>query len=159
MSFILKPEQASPFPPLPFSNFLTTTIWSATATSYHPFVCLSAFSVHRTVATSLVPLQTPMMQSCQLYPGCYMTTKQVSRHALLVNTSVYAHFQHRLFALTRLLSLVQVLQLCITHLQMSVHPLFLIVHHKECFHAMQHKVVCKLSLQIVCGRPILFLVR
>jgi hypothetical protein len=64
-------------------------------------------------------LQTPVMPSCQLYPGCYMTTKQVTRHTFVVNTSVYAHFQHHLIALTRLQSLVQVLQLSTTHLQRS----------------------------------------
>src|SRR5687768_9713142 len=37
-------------------------------------------------------------------------------------------------------------------------PFFLIVHHKESFRSMQHKVICKLSLTIVCGRPFLFLV-
>lgn len=64
-------------------------------------------------------LQTPVRPSCQLYPGCYMTTKQVARHTLVVNTSVYAHFQHHLIALTRLQPLVQVLQLSITHLRKS----------------------------------------
>jgi hypothetical protein len=64
-------------------------------------------------------LQTPVMPSCQLYPGCYMTTKQVTRHTFVVDTNVSIHFQHHLIALTRLRPLVQVLQLSITHLQRS----------------------------------------
>lgn len=39
-------------------------------------------------------IQTPVMHSCQLYPGCCMTTTQVTRHALLVDTTVSTHFQH-----------------------------------------------------------------
>jgi hypothetical protein len=35
-------------------------------------------------------------------------------------------------------------------------PFFLIVHHKESFRSMQHKVICKLLLTGVCGRPALF---
>ncbi len=61
------------------------------------------------------------------------------------------------FLFTRLQSLVHSIQLFNIHLQESLFLLFLIVHHKEDCPSMQHKVVCKLSLTIVCGRSTLFL--
>ena len=33
-------------------------------------------------------------------------------------------------------------------------PFFLIVHHRGSFRPTQHKVVCKLLLKVVCGRPV-----
>ena len=37
-------------------------------------------------------------------------------------------------------------------------PFFLIVHHRGSFRPTQHKVVCKLLLKVVCGRPIPLLI-
>jgi hypothetical protein len=96
--WLKKPEQASPFAPLPFSNFLTTTSWSATATSDHPFACLSPFRLQDSSDFSC-SLQTPVEPSCQLYPGCCMTTKQVAHHTLIAGIYVNAHFQHHLLPL------------------------------------------------------------
>ena len=36
-------------------------------------------------------------------------------------------------------------------------PLFLIVHHNISFALLQHKVICKLLLSVVCGRPFSFI--
>jgi hypothetical protein len=77
--------------------------------------------------------------------------------ALLTDTNVTICFQHRLFYITRRQSLVHTIQLDNTHLQESLFLFFLIVHHKESFPSPQHKVICKLSLTIVCGSPFLFL--
>ena len=74
---------------------------------------------------------------------------------LITDTNVTICFQHRFFNITRLQSLIHSIQLNNTHLQESLFLFFLIVHHKEGFHSMQHKVICKLSLTIVCGSPIL----
>jgi hypothetical protein len=77
--------------------------------------------------------------------------------ALITGTNVTTCFQHRLFNITRLQSLIHSIQLINTHLQKSSFPIFLIVHHIESFRSLQHKVICKLSLTIVCGRPFLLI--
>ena len=51
--------------------------------------------------------------------------------------------------------MIQFIQLDNTHLQESSSRFFLIVHHKKYFHLMQHKVVCKLLLKVVCGSSVL----
>ena len=77
--------------------------------------------------------------------------------ALITGTNVTTCFQHRFFNITRLQSLIQSIQLINTHLQKSPSPFFLIVHHIESFHSLQHKVICRLTLTIVCGRPVLLI--
>ena len=73
--------------------------------------------------------------------------------AFLTDVNVTTCFQHRLFYITRRRSPVHSIQLINTHLRESLSAFFLIVHHKECFPSSQHKVVCKLLLTVVCGRP------
>lgn len=155
-AIMLKPKQASPFAPPAFTGFFTTTSWSATAASCHPLAGLPPFSVKQDSSDFSCSLQTPMIQSCQLYPGCYMTTKTGS-------ASYFARGHKRIYPLST--SLICPYEALITGLGSSAlhhppaeikSPLFLIVHHTRHFYRMQHKAVCRQSLQIVCGRPFLF---
>ena len=75
--------------------------------------------------------------------------------AFLTDVNVTTCFQHRLFYITRRRSPVHSIQLINTYLHESSFALFLIVHHKDCFPSLQHKVVCKLLLIPICrdGRP------
>ena len=59
--------------------------------------------------------------------------------------------------LSRHLPLVQSIQLLYTYLQKYFLSLFLIVHHLGSCRPTQHKVVRKLLLTAVCGRPLLLL--
>ena len=86
-----------------------------------------------------------------------MTCNPKSGHLLhfVPDTNVTTLFRHHLFPLTRPQSLVHSIQLDNTHLQESKPSLFLIVHHKGSFRPMQHKVVCRLLLTVVCRSPFL----
>ena len=110
----------------------------------------------RTIATSLVPYKSLCRSLASLTPDI-MPTVIRSSLALLTDTNVTTCFQHRFFNITRRLSLIHSIRLLNTHLQESLFPFFLIVHHQESFRSQQHKVICKLSLTIVCGRPTLLL--
>ena len=107
------------------------------------------------IATSLVPYKSLYWFLVSFTPDV-MPSEIRSPMALITDTNVTTCFQHRFFNITRLQSLIQSIQLINTHLQESPSLFFLIVHHIESFRSLQHKVICRLSLMIVCGRPILF---
>ena len=120
------------------------------------------FQFIRTIATSLVPYKSLYWCLASFTPDV-MPSGIRSSMTLITDTNVITCFQHRLFNITRLQSLIHSIQLINTHLQESSFPLFLIpacrlgrVHHTKRFRSMQHKVICRLSLTIVCGRPVLF---
>ena len=128
--------------------------------------CLMVSLLTSSVATSLVPLQKPVKMSplwrdetpASFTPDV-MQSEIRSPIAFLTDVNVTTCFQHRPFNITRRRSPVHSIQLINTHLNESLFALFLIVHHKECFHLSQHKVVCKLLLIPTCrdGSPFLLL--
>ena len=108
------------------------------------------------VSTSLVPYKSLCWCPANFTPDVMQSAIR-SPIALLTDTNVNICFQHLLVNFTRLLSLVYSIQLINTHLRKSLFPFFLIVHHQKSFRSQQHKVICKLSLTIVCGRPFLLI--
>ena len=113
------------------------------------------FLLIKTIATSLVPYKSLYWCLASFTPDV-MPSGIRSSMTLITDTNVITCFQHRLFNITRLQSLIHSIQLIHTHLQESTFPFFLIVHHTLRFRNMQHKVICKLLLTGVCGSPILF---
>ena len=95
--------------------------------------CTVVFQLTLTIATSLVPYKSLCWSLARFTPDV-MPTVIRSSLAFLTDTNVTTCFQHRLFNITRLLSLVHSIRLFESHLQESLSPFFLIVHHKVCFH-------------------------
>ena len=87
-----------------------------------------------------------------------MPCNQKSSHPLhfVAITDVTNCFRHYL-ALTRLHRWFNLFS-SITHTYPDLPGFFLIVHHPRGFPFTQHKVVCRLLLTAVCGRPVLSLI-
>ena len=97
-------------------------------------------------------VQNPVLPSCQLNPGCHVNSNQVS-FTLLTDTNVTARFRHLLLLLRDFI--VGLIYSARQYAPTGIKSLFfLIVHHRGSFRPTQHKVVCKLLLKVVCGRPI-----
>ena len=95
-----------------------------------------------------------MYSSCQLCPGCPVTGNQVVCYSLSQRTTLPLAFDI-FFSLSRPL-IAGLIYSTPIHLLAKVElSLFLIVHHSTSFPAPQHKVVCKLLLTALCGRPYL----
>lgn len=95
-----------------------------------------------------------MHSSCQLCPGCPVTGNQVIRYSLSQRKPLSLAFDIVFSAIETYI--VGSLYSTPMHLPAKVMlSLFLIVHHGASFPAPQHKVVCKLLLKAVCGRPVL----
>ena len=97
-----------------------------------------------------------MLPSCQLYPGCRVNSNQVP-FTLLTDTNVTIRFRHRCKLLRDFIVglIYSARQYAPTGIK---SPFFLIVNHRGSFRPTQHKVVCKLLLKVVCGRPVPLLI-
>jgi hypothetical protein len=146
----MKRKQAKPFAPFPLQKL--QCYYDLVRRCYlipSLYVCLlqndSNFSCS---------MQNPTLPSCWLYSGCYVNSNRFS-FTLVTGTNVSACFQHRLFHFTKLYSQFNLFSSTMLTFGKSMFPFFLIVHHKKSFRFMQHKVVCKLLPEVVCGSSIL----
>ncbi len=97
-------------------------------------------------------IQKPVYSSCQLCPGCPVTGNQVVCYSLSQRKTLLLAFDIVLSAIET--SVAGSLYSTSIHLLAKVMlSLFLIVHYRISFRIPQHKVVCKLLLKAVCGRP------
>jgi len=99
-------------------------------------------------------VQKPVYSSCQLCPGCPVTGNQVVCYSLSQRKTLPLAFDIVLSAIETYIA--GLLYSTPIHSLAKVWlSLFLIVHYSASFRAPQHKVVCKLLLTAVCGRPYL----
>ena len=147
----MKHKQAKSFAPFPLQELH----------HYYGLVChryfiqslYDCFPLRLTVHYRLLLFRTnPVLPSCQLNPGCHVNSNQVS-FTLITDTNVPTRFRHLLLLLRDFI--VGLIYSARQYAPTGIKSLFfLIVHHRGSFRPTQHKVVCKLLLKVVCGRPI-----
>jgi hypothetical protein len=117
--------------------------------------CSMVFQLILSAATSLVPYKSPCWRPASFTPDA-MQSEIRSPIAL-----GHRYKRKYLFLTSSLLAYEASVADSIysAHQQTSTEiksPFFLIVHHQNHFCFQQHKVICRLSLIIACGRPVLF---
>ena len=119
---------------------------------------VSSSRFYKSRATSLVPYKSPWY-----VPACFTPSTMQS-----VNRSPIALFFCHIRKRSRIFSVLPVPLRGFNHrfkffssvsiiYRNHLFPLFLIVHHNSSFAPLQHKVICKLLLSVVCGRPFSFI--
>lgn len=85
-------------------------------------------------------VQMPLIGSCLLYPGCYMTTRSGHASYFVIDTNVLSTFN--ITELPYEASITSLRSSALYQLPAEIQfPLFRIVHHNESFRSMQHSVV------------------